>query len=316
MGVERARSDVRQSVHRGGPGKPASLFGRLQDYVVYTGVLGVVEVALGALALAGLLGALLGRNDAVRAFSVVVVLLGLLALFGLLVANRVEWRRRVEVDRRLLRNYCDTLEKRHGQQWQVKSWVQEVDVRPNGDVFERISVTVVVECDLLDFCSFTNGPNWDWPDRYRPKVKVKVRSVEVGYEGGTRFDYTSTWLSRSRLKTMVHLNEPAPRGSEISFVVDLEWPAKCAPLMQGYSADKFVVAFSRPLEFAQYVVVLPADYRVCFDKIGLIQGRNDYTLVSAVNHARQTETVLTVRDVPAYHEFGMRLDLKHEDPLP
>jgi hypothetical protein len=197
MGVERAHPDVRQSVHRGGPGKPATTFGRLQDYVVYTGVLGVVEVGLGGLALTGLAGALLSRNDAERASSVVVVLISMLGLFVLLVANRAEWRRRIDVDRRLLRNYCDTLEKRHGQQWRVKSWVQEVDVRPHGDVFERISVTVV-ECEFLDFCSIINGSKWDWPDRYRPRVKVKVCSVEVGYEGGARFDYTSTWMSRHR----------------------------------------------------------------------------------------------------------------------
>lgn len=312
-----ALRDVRQSVHRGGSGRSTSMFGGfitwLQDHVVYTGVLGVVEGVLGVLAFGGLLSALLG-SAAIKAGAIVAVAVGVLGLFFLLVANRLEWRRRTELDRRLLRRYCDTLEKRHGQQWHVAEWDQEVHISENGDVWTRIGLTAVAACDMLDFCSLLDGPNWvDWPDRHRRKVKVKVRSVEAGGEGGTRSDVTFTWTSRSRIKIMVHLNEPVPRGTEVRFVVDLAWPARCVPLMRGYSAEDFVLRFGGPVDRVRYVVVLPSGFRACYDKIGPLRDADEYSLTSEVNRAGQVETTLVANKPPARRRVGMRLDLKSDN---
>ncbi|WP_146175132.1 hypothetical protein [Umezawaea tangerina] len=281
----------------------------LQDYVIHTGVLGIVEAVLGLLAFGALLSALLG-SAAIKAGAIVTVLFVILALFILLVANKVEWRRRADVPRRVLRNYCDSLESR-GQQWRTKSWVEEVDVQANGDVRQRISLSVVAECEQLDFVTLTTGPNWDWPDRNKPKVRLKVRSFEMSDEGGTRFDYMSDWLERSRLKVIVYLHEPASMGSEVSFVVDLEWPAKCVPLMRGYDPDDFVLQFGKPVEEVKCVVVLPPGFRVCFDKLGLTTA-DDFTLKSFPTRSGQVETTLVVHNAPANRKFGMRLDLRHE----
>jgi hypothetical protein len=281
----------------------------LRDYVVYTGLFGPVEGAAGLLLVAGSTAALVGGGSVGTAGSVLSAV-GVAALLVLLVVNRLEWRRRDESERQLLLRYCNTLEKRHGQKWAVNDWLQEVDIQANGDVRQRISFTIVVMCDLLDFCSFTDRTNWDWPDRYKRRVKVKVRSVEVGGEGGTRFGFTTAWIDNtSKLKVMVHLDEPASRGSEVSFRVDLFWPAKCAPLMRGYEADELLVSFGATIPHARYVITLPAGYHVRVDKLGLVPGRDDYELTKAINRAGQPETTLTVRDIEAYRKVGIKLDL-------
>ncbi|MBB5954486.1 hypothetical protein FHS29_001056 [Saccharothrix tamanrassetensis] len=277
----------------------------LRDYVVHSGVFGPLEASAAASVAAGFAAVAAG----LRAIGWMLVTGGVTVLVVLLVANRVAWHRRDDAERRLLLRYCDTLEKRHGRKWAVKYWHQEVDIRSNGDVHQHIAFTIVVRCDELDFCSFTDRTNWDWPVRLIRRVKVKVRSVQVGGEGGTRFGVTTAWLDHRRLKTMVHLDEPALRGEEVSFVVDVFWPAKCAPFMKGYLPDELLVSFGEIVPFAQYVITLPVGYHVRVDKLGLVPTRDDYTLTQTVNRAGQPETTLTVCDIPAYRKVGVKLDL-------
>ncbi|MEU4739106.1 hypothetical protein AB0G02_01405 [Actinosynnema sp. NPDC023658] len=244
-----------------------------------------------------------------RTAGLVVAAGAVVVVLAVLVVNRVVWRGRDVLDRRLLLEYCDIMESRYGQKWAVTNWVQRVDVQSNGDVRQRISFSIVVLCDFLDFCTFHDAINWAWPRRYQRRVKAHVRSVEVGGEGGTRFDFTSSWLDLRRLRMVVHLNQAAPRGSEVHFSVDLFWPAKCRPLMRGRGPDSFLVSFAEPVPFAQYVITLPVGERASFDRIGASQGAGEHALVSAVNASGQFEITLTVRDVPAYQKFGVRLDL-------
>jgi hypothetical protein len=308
MGVTRARTDVSQSVHRVGRGKSKSMLGSfmagLQDYVIHTGPFSLVEAVLGVMAVGGLLSALLG-SAAVRAAAIVSVIAGVLGLYFLLAANKIEWRRRNDGQRAVLRRQCDNLESR-GQKWRVRRWAQEIIVQANGDVRETIEISAVVECDVLDFVSVVTGPHWDWPDRLRPRVRLNVRSVQ----GRTRYDYTSDWIARNRLKVLVHLTEPASRGDVVSFVVDLQWPAKCAPLMRGHRQEDFVLFFDKPVEEVKYVVVLPPGFSVFYDKVGLTA--DDSTLVSEPTRSGQVETVLTVLNSPVNKNFGMRLDLRSE----
>lgn len=309
MGVARARLEVREPAHRGRRRSPTSVVGsRLRDYVVYTGILGPVEGVSALLLVGGFTAAAMGSGH-VRTAGLAVAAGAVAVVFAVLLVNRVVWRDRDVLERRLLIEYCDILEMRYGQKWSVKSWVQEVDIQPNGDVRQRISFTVVALCEMLYFCTFHDRINWDWPSRHRRRVQAHVRSVEVGGEGGTRYDFTTSWLDRRKLKMIVHLNEGVPRGGEISLTVDLFWPVKCLPLMRGDVADEFMVSFSEPVPFAQYVIRLPVGERASFDKIGLLSEQDDYTLTSGVNRNGQPETTLTVRDLAAYRKFGVRLDL-------
>lgn len=309
MGVARARLEVREPAHRGRRGSPASVVGSwLRDYVFSTAVLGPVEV-VAALLLAGGFTAAAAGQGAFRITGLAVAAGAVALVFVVLAVNRAVWRGRDVLERRLLLEYCDIMETRYGQKWAVTRWVQQVDIQPNGDVRQRISFSIVVLCDFLDFCTFHDAINWEWPRRYQRRVKAHVRSVEVGGEGGTRFDFTSSWRDLRKLLMVVHLNEAAPRGSEVSFSVDLFWPAKCLPLMRGRGPDSFLASFSEPVPFAQYVITLPAGERVSFDRIGAPYGQGEHVLTSTVNALGQPEITLTVRDIPAYQKFGVRLDL-------
>ncbi|MEO6084823.1 MAG: hypothetical protein ABIQ18_17100, partial [Umezawaea sp.] len=273
-----------------------------QDYVIHTGPFGLVEAVLGIMAFGGLLSALLG-SAAVKAAAIVAVVIGVLGLYFLLVANKIEWRHKTDGERAVLRRQCDNLESR-GQKWRVLRWAHEIIVQANGDVRETIEVSAVVECDVLDFVSVVAGPHWDWPDRLKPRVRLNVRSVQ----GRTRYDYTYDWIARNRLKVLVHLTEPASRDDVVSFVVELQWPAKCAPLMRGHRQEDFVLIFDKPVEEVKYVVVLPPGFGVFHDRLGLTA--DDSTLTSEPTRSGQVETMLTVLDAPANKQFGMRLDLR------
>ncbi|MEU6150934.1 hypothetical protein ABZ816_13125 [Actinosynnema sp. NPDC047251] len=276
--------------------------------MVHSGVLGPVEVVAAALLVGGVALAGFGSGYP-RTAGLGLVAGGAAVLLALLVLNRVEWRRRDRSGRELLLRYGDALEKRHGRKWAVRDWLQEVDIKSNGDVRQRIAFTIVVCCDELDFCSFTDRVNWDWPVRLKRRVRVKVRSVEVGGEGGTRFGVSAAWLDHQRLKTMIHLDEPAPRDAEVSFVVDVDWPAKCAPFVKGYLPDELLVSFGNTIACARYVITLPAGYHVRVDKLGLVPGRDVYELTQSVNDAGRPRLTLVVRDLPAYRKVGVKLDV-------
>ncbi|MEU8631286.1 hypothetical protein AB0C38_03890 [Amycolatopsis sp. NPDC048633] len=286
-----------------------SFLGWLRDYVLYTGIVGLAEGVLGILAFGGLLSVLLG-NSAIKAGAIVAVLLGVIGLYILLIANRVEWRSRTELDRRLLERYCRVLRERHGHSWRIASWVECAEVRANGDATEVITVKAVVECDFLDFFAVRTGAGWNQPEKARRKVKVAVKTIEVDGIGGTRRDTTSTWLNDGRLEVIAHFGSPARRGDEILMVIEKEWPGKCAPLMRDRQPDEFALTFACVTDYLEYAIQLPQGNEVACDVIGLVRGQHDYALAVKRNGVGPTEVSLVARDIPPRLRVGMRLDLK------
>ncbi|WIV59888.1 hypothetical protein [Amycolatopsis nalaikhensis] len=286
-----------------------SFLGWLRDYVIYTGIVGLAEGVLGILAFGGLLSALLG-NSAIKAGAIVAVLLGVIGLYILLIANRVEWRSRTELDRRLLQHYCSVLKERHGHSWRIVSWLESAVVRPNGDATEVITVTAIVECDVLDFFAIRTGAGWHQSERVRRKVKVNVKSLEVDGIGGTRRDVTSTWLDDGRLEVLAHFGSPASRGDEIVMVIEKEWPGKCAPLMRERRPDEFALKFACAIGYLEYAIHLPEGAEVACDPVGLVKGQHDFSLAVKRNGAGPTEVCLVARGIPPRLRVGMRLDLK------
>ncbi|MDX8028617.1 hypothetical protein SK803_00270 [Lentzea sp. BCCO 10_0856] len=280
----------------------------LQSYVLNAGVIGVVEGLLGILAFGGILSALLGRTS-IRAAAIVAVIVAVLGLFALLAANKLEWRRRTELDRRLLLRYCNLLHERCNFTWRVTDWRQVVTIEANGDTHDKITFTAVPDCDALDFLTFWEGPNWDWPARYQRKTQVHVRSVELEGEGGTRFDATTCWLSRGRLKVLVHLSEPALRDTEISLVAEFSFPAKCQPFVQG-APEEFVKRFSPGPEHLEYTVVLPPGCSGYWDGVGLKSGTERYSIQRRTNTSGREEISLIADRVRNGARVGMKLDIK------
>jgi len=308
---------VAQLARQGNHGRSTSLLAMLlesiQDHVAHAGVFGLVEGVLGVLAFGGLLSSLLG-DSAIKAGAIVAVILGILGLFILLAANRAERRQQSQLDRRLLRKYLAVLEDRFDYAWSTTNWHQTVNIKRNGDTFETITLTLVADCDLLDYFSIWLGPGWEWPSRLQRKVKVSVQTVRIGNEGGTRPDISCAWFHHNRIAITVHLGEPVSRGQEVSFSLTLVWPLKCAPLFRG-QADEFTLTFSKlpsstvSLPSLYYAVVLPVNCNVCYDAVGLKRGNDDYTLTGEVNNQGQVEVILTADNVPPNRRVGMRLDL-------
>lgn len=292
------------------PSMLASFTEWLHDYIMYTGVVGIVESVLGILAFGGVLSVVFG-SPTIKAAAVVAVVLGILGLFILLVANRTEWRRRADRDRRLIRHYCDELKERYEHAWTITSWTCVTTIAPNGDAHVAITCSAVVECELLDFFSIWDGPNWDgWPERLRRKVRVKVRRLSDHPNGGTRPDVTLSWTGRNRIQILIHLGQPARRGDTIGMVTEIDWPARCLPLAKGESAEEFVQKFPTLVHIARNTIVLPKGYEACFETLGLDRDVDDYTLTSEVNNSGQLETTLVTRNVEGGRRVGLRLDLR------
>lgn len=281
----------------------------VQSYVLHAGVIGIVEGVLGILAVGGILSALLGQPG-IRAAAVIAVIVAVLGLFILLVANKLEWRRRTELHRRLLLHYCNVLHERCNFTWSVTDWRQVVTIEANGDAHEKITFTAVSDCDALDFITFWEGPNWEeWPEKHRRKTDVRVRSVELNGEGGSRFDVTFYWLSRGRLKVTVHLSEPAPRGTEIHLDAEFTWPAKCLPFVQG-APEQFVRKFAPGPEHLEYTVILPPGCNSYFDGVGLKSGTDRYSIQRRTNSSGREEISLMADGVATGTRVGMKLDIK------
>lgn len=290
-----------------------SFLGWLRDYVINTGIVGLVEGVLGILAFGGILSALLG-NTSIKAGSIVAVILGLLGLYILLIANRVEWRRRTELHRRLLAHYCDVLKERNHHSWRIIRWEQFTDIKDNGDASDTTTATAVVECDYLDFFSIRTGSGRVHSERERRKVKIRLRTLEVDGVGGTRWDATSNWITDSRLEVVAHFKVPPKQGDELTMVIDQHWPKKSATLVKDNEPDEFAVEFRRPISYLSYTIALPPGRETFVDPIGLVRGKHDYSLVTTTRLGR-VEVTLTARDIPGDLRVGLRLDLKQRSAL-
>ncbi|MGW4109647.1 hypothetical protein ACWEFJ_02065 [Actinosynnema sp. NPDC004786] len=179
----------------------------------------------------------------------------------------------------------------------------------NGDVRKKLSFTVAADSDRLDFVSFHEGVNWDWPEKHRDGVKIEVRTPEIRGVGGTRLDVTHQWMRRNTVMTYVHLDEPIVRDDEFTFVVDIFWPAMCLPFVRGESPDSFLASFAETAGVVEFRIVLPKRWVVRFDHLGLTPSRDDYVLTASVDREGRTVASLVVRDLPGYRKVGLKLDL-------
>lgn len=209
---------------------------------------------------------------------------------------------------RLLRDYCDVLEKELDHRWRVLAWSQKSTISRNGDVRQQLAVTIAAACDRMTFVSFTNRVNWDWPEQYRERVTVDVRTPETNGIGGTRLISTDHWIRIGTVKTFVHLESPLTRGEQFTFVVDVFWPEMCLPFVRGHEPNVFLVSFGDTADLINYTVVLPAGFTAKLDHVGLDPRQDSYALVVRSGVEGEVEVSLTVRDVPAYRKVGLRMD--------
>ena len=120
---------------------------------------------------------------------------------------------------------------------------------------------------------------------------------------------TTCWLSRGRLKVMVHLTEPALRDTEISLVAEFTFPAKCLPFVQG-APEEFVKKFSPGPEHLEYTVVLPPGCSGYWDGVGLKSAAESYSIQRSTNTSGREEINLVADGVATGARVGMKLDIK------
>jgi hypothetical protein len=264
----------------------------------------LIASVVGILALGGTLSVVLRNTDVLIAAlgaAMVVVLGRCIAL----ASSRKRWRERAEQDQRLLAHYCDVLQDRFSY-WRIKDWDETVVVDEQGNARQYITVRVLVESEELDFFRVRMGCRWDQPAKYRKKVKVKVRSLEVDGVGGTRPDTTTTWLPDNRLEVLTHFSTALEKDEQLNLAMEIDWPKKAAPLFRG-EPDDFFMRFTRYIEKANLAIVLPPGTEVYMDLIGLRPEEDDYQLEQQVTESG-TEVRLRAFAIEPYRRFGVRLD--------
>jgi hypothetical protein len=279
----------------------------LEDYIADAGIVGLVGAVTGILAFGGTLSAIFG-NSGVKSAAFAAAILAALGMFILLAASRIQWRKRAEQDQRLLTHYCNILQERFNS-WRITDWNETIVVDVNGDTRQRITVHAVVESEELELFRVRIGCRWNQSPRYRRKVKVKVQSLEADGMGGTRPDTITSWLIDGRLEILTHFNQPIGKNEQLDLSMEIDWPKKCAPLMNG-EPDEFVMRFTRYIENTTWTIILPAGTRVYVDLVGLKPLADSYEVQRSVNSAGNSEIRLTARAIEPYRLFGLRLDRK------
>ncbi|MEU5696400.1 hypothetical protein [Actinosynnema sp. NPDC020468] len=281
----------------------------LDDHLADVGPSGLLTATLGILAFGSALGSIFGVV-AVKAVGFVLASLYVVAALVLLARGRGVQGRRIERLESLLTSYCNLIYTEIDPLWRIDRWEEDVVIARNGDVTASIVVHAFVLADELAFCRVRLGPNWRQPRRARRRVDVRVSSVEVDGTGGTRWERTSSWLADGRLEVLVHFRPTPPvKGEEIRLRFDVSWPGKATPLMRHGDPDDYITMMGLPLAYLSYRVTLPPGTRSRCDVIGLRKGVDDFAL-DLDTTAQGPVATLVVRDVPADHRVGMRLDLK------
>lgn len=283
----------------------------LEEEVTDAGPIGVIEAGLCLLGFGVLLSSLFG-SSAIKATAIVVVSLAFLGVFALLTAERRRWRRKMTRDHRLLAHYCHVIKGELETTMHMLSWDDVATIAPNGDTKEVITVHGRVETKQLYFFRLRvgQGPGLLLSKKQQKRVAYAVRGVVVDQTGGTRWDASDTWLPDGRLEVLVHLNFPAPRGSEVRICMELDWPGMCAQLLRHREPDTFELHFARQADHVRYVIVLPPGEDAYYEPIGFKTGENGFRLTGRQSSAGQVEVELIADDLPAGHRAGMRLDLK------
>lgn len=282
----------------------------LDEYLDDVGVVGAAEVGFGILVLCGVFS-LLFAPDSVESISVTAALVGLAGLMTLVIAGRASYRRRTEIDQKLLVRYCEVLSEQMQSSWRLMKWKQRTVINPQGDVRQTISASGAVKSFKLSYYRIRVGAGWNQPKKFQSSVRVQVRSIELEGVPGAQAELTTVWLPSGRLEVLVHFPGPLSRGKRFNVVVVLDWPGKCRPLMKDRAPDDFRYVASRPLEELAYTVVLPPGTDATCDPLGFVpEEEPDYTLKERRTDGDQLEIEFRALNVKPNRIIGMRLDLK------
>jgi len=271
----------------------------------------ILKSLVGLMAFAGLLGTIFG-NQAIRVGAFVVVIVFVVSVILLLLADRRRLQRECATHRDLVARYDNlVMESSPEPLISVEDWSQRVYVRSNGDVREVLTIKAVALREEVHFLRFHMGSAWNQPERYRSKVEVYARSIGIDGTVGPHWNVTGSWLSASKMRSIVHLRSPLARGEEIRLEMIRIWPAKCLPLMRDGAADTFT--FRRtdrmPILRIEYQVILPTGFNATYEPVGFTEPHSKITVDAFTDTESRRVIACRVNDLPERITIGMRLEL-------
>ncbi|GAB3908416.1 hypothetical protein ACFQ1S_04570 [Kibdelosporangium lantanae] len=281
------------------------------DFLAGEGPSAVVRGILGLLSFAGLLGALLG-SAAVKAGVIVAVLLILLGVTQLLLRDRRGMARQLARHRRLVSRYGKVVDEMNPT-YEVLSWDQAAHIlNSRGDTQESVAISVKVLRGDMRLIRLIFGCGWEQPAKYRRGVRISVRNLLVGDSPGTSREVTHSWVADGKADVMIHFAEAPPEGSEVRFMVTLDWPGKCSPLMNG-DTDDFTFRFlHQSVARVSYRIVLPPGYEAYNEPIGFEPGDARFRLdTSTGEDDGRRRYLFRAAPLPVRLKAGVSLELKN-----
>ncbi|MBP2323191.1 hypothetical protein JOF56_003576 [Kibdelosporangium banguiense] len=281
----------------------------LDDHLAGEGSTAIVRGIVGLLSFAALLGALLG-SVAVKAGVVVAVLLTLLSLALLLLADRRSLHGQLNLHKRLVSRYSKQVDEL-SPRYQVLSWEQVAHVaNSSGDTKEVVTIRARVLRPDMWVVRLVFSCGWSQPARYRRGVTVNVRNLLVTDVLGTSPDVTFSWVADGKIDAMIHFSTPPVVGSEVRFIVLLDWPRKCAPLMNGITDQFSFTFFQQQVEKVSYKIVLPAGQEAYWEPVGFESGDPNFSVDVAVGDDGRGQYFFQGLNLPVRHTAGIKLQLK------
>lgn len=254
-----------------------------------------------------LLGAVLG-STAIKSGSLVAAVLALTAGGIALLNHRKAERRELEQQKRLVSLYCKLLY-RQAPTYELSDWDETFVIDERGDSHERVRVRARALCSDLRFIRLRFGCGWDQPTRFRKRARMSVRNILVDDSPGTALQQTTSWNVDGTLDVMIHFPEPPDAGSEVSFVVDLVWPGRCAPLID-QAPDAFSVAFKQRVAHVRYLIIAPPGASTYSEPIGQRECSSRYRLIVTTNDEGREHITFETFDLRPKHRVGVRLEIR------
>lgn len=288
----------------------------LEEFLRGHGPPAVARAAVGLMSFAVLIGAVLGSTAIKAGALVTAVLLIATAGIALLTRRSVE-RRELETLRELVAQYCGLVQAK-GPAYQVIDWEEAAVIGDRGDTRSKLKVKLRVTRDDLRFIRLRFGCGWPQPTRFRRNVHLAARNLLVDGSPGTSLRTTVSWPRAGAMAAIVHFHTPLAANSEVSFTIDLIWPRRCAPLLDG-APDEFGLMFWEPTHRATYRVLLPKGAEAYVEPVGRTESFKGIRLDRKVDDHGHETIIFRLSDLPIRHRAGMRLQLKETrqaSPLP
>lgn len=279
----------------------------LEEFLRGHGPPAVAKAAVGLMSFAVLLGAVLG-STAVKAGALVTVILVITAAGIALMTRRSAERRELEVHKDLVSQYCKLIDARWPA-YEVIDWDETAVIGDRGDTHTKLKVKLRATRDDLRFIRLRFGCGWPQPSRYRRRVHMIVRNLLVDGSPGTTLRTTVSWPRDGAMAAIVHFHTPLTANSEVSFTIDLIWPKRCAPLLDG-APDEFALLFWQSTRRATYRVLLPKGTEVYVEPIGKSDSFRGMRLRRKADDGDRETIIFRLSDLPIRHRAGVRLQLK------